>query len=135
MADGPQRRSSDLPHPFGDVIGHPEQLIPMLIEKEVGAEVRATHVPVEVLGLDIDREHVGHQRGKCARDIRYRVRGDVSVWCEASLATCGQLRPSCLGHIFPLLRWTVWDFPPQRTRQGAMRFRIPSRRTSVWNRI
>jgi NADPH:quinone reductase-like Zn-dependent oxidoreductase len=25
--------------------------------------------------------------------------------------------------------------PPQRTRQGAMRFRIPSRRTRVWNRI
>jgi len=103
MADGPQRRSSDLPHPFGDVIGHREQLIPMLIEKEVVVtEVRAAHMPVEVLRLDIDREHVGHQGGKCARDILYRVRGDVGVWCEASLATCDQLRSRCLGHIFPL---------------------------------
>jgi len=105
MADGPQRRSSDLPHPFGDVIGHPEQLVSMLIEKEVVVtEVGATHMPVEVLCLDIDREHVSHQRGKCARDILYRVRGDIGMRCEASLATCDHLRPSCLGHIFPLLR-------------------------------
>src|SRR5689334_20128754 len=97
MADGAQRGAADLPHPLGDVIDHREQLVSMLIEKEVVVtEVRATHVPVEVLGLDIDREHVGHQGVERARDILYRVRGDVGAWCEASFATCDQLRPSCL---------------------------------------
>src|ERR1700704_2960392 len=60
MPDGLKRGSTDLAYPLGDGIGHREQLIRLLIEQQmVITEVRATHVPVEILGFHIEREYVG----------------------------------------------------------------------------
>ena len=43
-------------------IGHGEKLITLLIKQQmVIPKVRATHVPVEVLGLEAERERIGEQ--------------------------------------------------------------------------
>src|SRR5690606_14107104 len=61
----------ELPHPLRDRIGHGEDLVGLLVqEKMVVAEVRPAHVPVEVLGLEVECEDVGqnevHRRGHVA---------------------------------------------------------------------
>src|SRR5882762_10789935 len=56
MPDGLERGSTDLAYPLGDGIGHREQLIRLFVEQQmVVTEVRAAHVPVEVLGFQIKR--------------------------------------------------------------------------------
>ena len=48
-----------------------ENLIPLLAEQQVMvAAVRAGGVPMEILGLNVEREHVGEQRGECAERSR-----------------------------------------------------------------
>ena len=43
---------ADLAYPLGDCIGHCEQLIGLFVQQQmVVTEVRATHVPVEILGF------------------------------------------------------------------------------------
>jgi hypothetical protein len=59
VSDGPYRHSTNLPHAFGNFIGHGKDLICVLIEKQmVVAKVRSAHVPVEVLRLQVKREYV-----------------------------------------------------------------------------
>src|SRR5882757_6485599 len=68
LADGAQCRPIDLAHALGDWIGRREDLCALLVEKEVVVpEVRARHVPVEVLGLNIEGEHVGQYGGQRLR--------------------------------------------------------------------
>ena len=62
VSDGPYRHSTNLPHAFGNFIGHGKDLICVLIEKQmVVAKVRSAHVPVEVLRLQVKREYVREQ--------------------------------------------------------------------------
>jgi len=63
VSDRPDRRSTDLPHPFGYVICDRKNLIRMLIEKQViVAKMRSAHMPVKVLCLHIKGKHVREQR-------------------------------------------------------------------------
>ena len=75
MADGPQRGAADLAHPLGDIVGRVEDLLALLVEQQVVvAEVRPRHMPVEVLGLHVQCEHVGEQGGERAGNIARGVR-------------------------------------------------------------
>src|SRR5262249_2133966 len=54
---------ADFAYSLSDRVGHRKELLGFLIEKQmIVAEVRATHVPMKVLGLQIQREHVGENR-------------------------------------------------------------------------
>ena len=67
VPDRAQRAAADLARPLGQRLGHVEDLRRLLVEQQViVAEVRAGHVPVEVLGLEIKREDVGQQPGQRA---------------------------------------------------------------------
>src|SRR5882672_1464872 len=55
-----QGRSSDLSHPLRNCVGRREYLVALLIEKKViVAKMRAGHMPMKILGLDVESEHVG----------------------------------------------------------------------------
>src|SRR6185503_3210195 len=59
VPNGANRRSSDLANPLCNGVRHGEQLIRLFIEKQViVAKVWPAHMPVEVLGFQIEREYV-----------------------------------------------------------------------------
>ena len=62
VADRMERGSADLAGSLGDVVRHGENLLSVFVHQQVViAEVPPTHMPVEILRLDIDCEHVGKQ--------------------------------------------------------------------------
>src|SRR5216684_3844729 len=80
IADRPDRSSADFARPLSDVVGHREDSSTVLIEQEVViAEVPAAHVPVEVLRLDVEREHVGEQFMKLASNLHHGVAAEVDL--------------------------------------------------------
>ena len=65
-----QRRTAELADALGNRVGHRIQLISVLIEQQViVAEMRPTHVPMEVLGLQIQREYIGEDCVHAGRDV------------------------------------------------------------------
>jgi hypothetical protein len=87
VADGAQRGAADLAHALGDVVRGRQDLLGLLVEHlVVVAEVRPRHVPVEVLGLEIEREHVGQQRRERARQIGGGVGGQGGGRIQNGLA-------------------------------------------------
>ena len=78
MADRAQARASDLAGALGDIIGHRKNLLALLVKQQVVIpEMRAGHVPVKVLGLEVERESVGEQGSQGRRDIPGRVFADI----------------------------------------------------------
>src|SRR5690348_13470068 len=100
VADGVQCRATNLESTFSDIVGHREDLFGVFIEQEVViAKMAASHVPVEVLGFQIEREHIGKQRSQLFRYFSdgiaakaARVFGDV-LWFRFCLnCSCAALR-------------------------------------------
>jgi hypothetical protein len=59
LPDGVERQLAQLPHPLGDRIRHGIDLVRLLVQQQVVvAEVWTAHVPVEVLGLEVEGEGV-----------------------------------------------------------------------------
>ena len=74
MADRANGRAADLADAFGDVVGRCENLIAMLVEQEmIVAKMRAGHVPMEILGLQVKRKHVGEQNIQRAGEVVHGV--------------------------------------------------------------
>ena len=62
VADRAKSRPPDLARPFRDGVGHGEDLVGLLVQQQVVVpEMRSTHVPVEVLRLEVEREDVGEE--------------------------------------------------------------------------
>lgn len=60
VPDGTDRRSTNLAHTPSDIVCHSQDLVRVLVQQQVVvAKMRSNHVPVEVCGLEIKREHVG----------------------------------------------------------------------------
>jgi hypothetical protein len=88
--------AADLANPLRDRVGGTEDLVGLLVQHQmVVAEVRTGDVPVEILGLDIEREKVGQQRRERAREVPDRIGIQVRRRGERGLAVrfCG-----CCGH-------------------------------------
>ena len=67
-------------------IGHGEDLVGLLVQQQVVvAEVRAAHVPVEVLGLQVEREDVGEHGVHGAGDVLGRLGLEVGRSDQRSL--------------------------------------------------
>ena len=87
LADRVQRGAADLAGALGHRVGHGEDLVGLLVEQQVEvAEVRPRHVPVEVLGLEIEREGVGEERGEAGGDVAHRLVAEVGAGAQARLA-------------------------------------------------
>ena len=57
MADRAERGAADLADPLGHVVGGAQDIGGLLVEQQVVvAEMRAADVPVEILGLQIERD-------------------------------------------------------------------------------
>ena len=60
VTDRSDRRAAELADALGDDVGRREYLVTLLVEQQmVNSEMRPGHVPMEVLGLEIKREHIG----------------------------------------------------------------------------
>ena len=67
MADRTQRHAADLAGTLGNRIGGREDLLALFVQQQmVVAEMRTGHMPVEILGLEVESEHIGKQRGSAA---------------------------------------------------------------------
>jgi hypothetical protein len=84
VADRAQGYAADLAHALGEFVGGGENLLGLLVEQQmIVAEVRARHVPMEVLGLHVEGECIGqqpvHGLGDVAharlREVGWRVEG------------------------------------------------------------
>lgn len=65
LTDRTERRTADLAGPLCDQVGHGEKFGRLLVEQEVIIpKVRSRDMPMEILGLDVQGEHVGQQRGE-----------------------------------------------------------------------
>ena len=70
LSDRMQRESTDLAHTFCDNVGHGEELLGVVVEEQVIiAEMMPAHVPMEIFGFQIEREHVRKDRVHRSRDI------------------------------------------------------------------
>jgi len=87
VADRPQRRAANLARALGDVVGHGEDLVRLLVQQQVIiAKMRARHVPVEILGFQVQREGIRQQRVQRTRDIARRIGAQAVARIKRGLA-------------------------------------------------
>ena len=73
LSDRAQRGAAELAHPFGELIGGGENRLRLLVQHQVIiVEMPAADMPVEVLGLQVEREGIRQQRVKRRRDFVHR---------------------------------------------------------------
>ena len=95
MADRAQRRAAQLAYALGDHVDHRVQFGRLLVEHQViVAEVRARHVPVEILGLPVESGHVGQEYVQPARQVPRGIGAEIRRGGES----CGLARLDVLGH-------------------------------------
>ena len=70
VSDGANGAAAQFAHALGYVVGHRKNLAAMLIEQEmVIPKVRPTHVPMKILGLQVQSKYVGQQGIESAADV------------------------------------------------------------------
>jgi hypothetical protein len=70
VADGAKGSAANLEPSICDIVGHGENLLGLLVQEQVViTKVAPLHVPVEILCLYIECEHVGQQMAQCARNL------------------------------------------------------------------
>jgi hypothetical protein len=78
LADRPQSHAPDFSNPLRDRIRGSEDLIALLIQEQViVAKVRTRHVPMEILCLQVQCEHVREQQVERGGDLLHRLRLQV----------------------------------------------------------
>ena len=93
VTDGANCRSADFSNSLRDVVGHGKQLVSVLIEQQmIVAEVRTTHVPMEVLGFEIKAEHVCQQCIQGAGNFHNGFRFNVGRGGQGRLLALHKLR-------------------------------------------
>ena len=74
VADGMQRCPADLARALRDVICHGEDLLGVLVQKQVIiTKVMPTHVPMEILRFQIEREDIGQEGTQLFRYLHHSV--------------------------------------------------------------
>ena len=93
VADRAQRRAADLARALGQLVGAGEDLRGLLVEQQVVvAEVRPADVPVEILGLEIEREGVGQQPVERLGDVADGRVGQVGGGIERGVPASAGIR-------------------------------------------
>ncbi len=63
VSNGPQCHASDLSNSLGELVDSREDLFRLFVQEQViAAEMRTTDVPVEILGLHVDRQRICQER-------------------------------------------------------------------------
>src|SRR5437762_12090538 len=105
MADRFDRKSANLSNSLRDWVGHGEKLIAVFVEKQViVAKVRAAHVPMEILGFQVEREHVRENGVHGAGYVPGRRTCEIGWCCQRSIASLPKLCSLCrtiLTHLIP----------------------------------
>jgi hypothetical protein len=74
----PDGCATDLSDPFGDVIGHREDLIAVIVEEEMKVtKMWSAHMPVEVLRLEIERKEIGKKSVERTSYVSNRLMLDI----------------------------------------------------------
>jgi hypothetical protein len=77
----PYRRCSEFSTSLCNLIRHREQLIPMLIKKEViVSKMRSAYMPVEVLGFEVNRKNVCQKPLERCFDFPPSPRGQIRLF-------------------------------------------------------
>src|SRR6267143_7035624 len=96
VTDRLDRQSANLSNSFRDRVGHGEKLVAVFVKKQVIiAEVWTAHVPVEILGLQIEREHVRQNCVHGAANIFGGRTCEIGRCCQWSVASLPKLCGSC----------------------------------------
>src|SRR5215469_18721685 len=70
FADGAECVGADLPSPFGNCVCHGKDLFSLFVEQKiVVAEMAAVHVPVRILGLEVERKYIGQKASQLFPDL------------------------------------------------------------------
>ena len=78
VADGAERGAADVADALGDVVGRSQNLLGLLVEQQViVAEVRTAHVPMEILGLEVERKRIGQDLIELGRERADGVVGKI----------------------------------------------------------
>src|ERR1700733_3677053 len=117
-----ERRPADLPRALRNVVGHREDLRRVIIEEQmVVAEMFPAHMPVEILGLDVEREYVGQQLSKLARDFGGRVTTEIRYHLMSSFPHLFG-RSGCVCHVEFLLWYATRSRARWRTHDRTLIF-------------
>src|SRR5258708_36635569 len=88
MSNGAQRRPTDLADSLGNCIPDGENLVRLLVQKQViVTEVWTGNMPMEILRLDVERVNVGQRQVHCARDVSHRSRVETGRCLQSGGAT------------------------------------------------
>src|SRR5436189_6180292 len=92
--------AADLAGPFGDIVRHSEDLLSLLVQQEmVIAKVIPSHVPVEVLGLEIKCKYIRQQSAKRIGNLLNRVVAEADRCGEGLVCWIGKFRRILFSHI------------------------------------
>ena len=90
MSDGADGGTADLARPFGDVVGHGKDLGALFVQQRViVTEMRTGNMPVEVLGLDVERKDIRQQGGQRRGNVAACLRSEIGRGCKWKLAVSG----------------------------------------------
>src|SRR5713226_7243862 len=94
-----ERGAADLTGPLGDIVRHSEDLLSLLVQqKMVIAKVIPSHVPVEVLGLEIKCKHIRQQSAKRIGNLFNRVAAEASRGGEGLVCWICEFRRITFSH-------------------------------------
>src|SRR5207253_4146501 len=83
VSDRSNSCTADLSSPLRNLIRHGKQLISVIVEQKVIiAEVRSTHMPVKILGFQVQAEDISEERIKRACNVRDGFGINVRWRCE-----------------------------------------------------
>jgi hypothetical protein len=70
VPDGTDGGSTNLTNALGDIVSHVEDLIAVFVEQKVVIpEVRTAHMPMEVLGFEVESKRIRKQGVQCSSKI------------------------------------------------------------------
>lgn len=99
LADRFERGAADLADALGELVGGGEDLIGLLVEQQmIVAEMPAADVPVEILGLQIQRESIGQKHVERLRNLVDRLGRQIGGGVEVGRDLAGGFahdEPSC----------------------------------------
>src|SRR3981189_3207941 len=99
MADGGQLRSADVAHARGELVGGGKDLLALLVEQQVViAEMRTADVPMEILGLEVEREGVRQQPVERLGELADGGGGQAGRGVEGVLALRARFKRSDFVH-------------------------------------
>src|SRR5207302_4730101 len=96
-----KRCPADLARSLRDIVCHGKDLLGVLVEKQVViTKVTPTHVPMEILRLQIKREDIGQERTQLFRYLHHSIVVKIGWYFQRVWFTCLWQSRNILSHHF-----------------------------------